>query len=133
MATADQEKDAERLERYIEREQLVSSMNDTKWRELQAAMASVAPYPPRYRVKCLRMLEPHVESWERDWSTHLPTYKAIEWVDIDPIRRERRGQLLKDLETDQTDELIELLRKHSIPFEPNSPYLRIYGYRRGAG
>lgn len=45
MATQDQQKDAERLTRHIQREQLVSSMSDTKWVELQAAMASVTPCP----------------------------------------------------------------------------------------
>jgi hypothetical protein len=45
MATQDQQKDAERLAHHIQREQLVSSMSDTKWGELQAAMARVAPCP----------------------------------------------------------------------------------------
>ena len=45
MATQDQQKEAERLTRHIQREQLVSSMSGTKWVELQAAMARVTPCP----------------------------------------------------------------------------------------
>ena len=133
MDTRDQQKDAERLARHIQREQLVSCMNDTKWGELRAAMASVAPNPPRYRVKCLRDAAPSPEGWERDWRNHLPSFKTIEWVEVDPIHRTRRGQLLKDIERDMTDDIVSLLRGHSIPFEHSTGHLRIYGWRRGAG
>lgn len=133
MATQDQQKDAERLVRHIQREQLVSCMNDTKWGELRAVMASVAPNAPRYRVKCLRDAEPSPEGWERDWRNHLPSFKTIEWVEIDPIHRKVRGQLLKGMERDMTDDIVSLLRLHSIPFESCTGLIRIYGWRRGAG
>jgi len=129
--TVEQQKAIERLERYIQREQLVSFMNDTKWSRLQTEMARVQPAQPQYRVKCLQDSEP--SGWERDWSTHLPLYKWIEWVDIDPVYRERRGVLVPDLERDRSSELIDLLHEHSIPYELDSGYIRVYGYRRTAG
>jgi hypothetical protein len=133
MATQDQQKDAERLARHIQREQLVSSMSDTKWVELQAAMGKVAPCPPRYRVKCLRDAEPSPENWERDWRNHLPSFKTIEWVEIDPIHRKRRGQLLKDIERDMTGDIVSLLHGHSIPFVHCTGRIRIYGWRLAGG
>lgn len=128
--TADQQRDAERLERYIRREQLVSVMNNTKWRELQTAMAGVRPAQPQYVVKDLQSTKP---TRERDWTYHLGLYKSIEWVDIDPVYRERRGALLPDLEHDMTEQVIGLLRERSIPYELGPEYIRIYGYRRTGG
>ena len=129
--TAEQLKAAERLERYIQREQLVSVMNDTKWRELQSAMVGVRPAQPRYRVKPVQSSEP--SGWERDWATHLGLFESIEWVDVDPIHRERRGRLVTDLEHDMTDQVADLLGERSIPYELHPDYIRIHGYRRTAG
>ena len=128
--TVDQQKAIERLERCIQREQLVSVMNDTKWRELQAAMTSIQP---RYRVKCLsdRSDQEALQS-ERDWAYHLPLYRWIEWVEIDPICRERRGRLLPDIEHDMAPQILALLRERSIPHEMQSGGIWIYGYRRTA-
>jgi hypothetical protein len=128
--TVEQQKDAERFARYIEREQLVSVMNATKWRKLQNAMANLKPAQPRYLIKCLRDAKP---SWERDWRYHLPSSKCIEWVDIDPVYRERWGALLPDLEHDGISQITSLLREHSIPYQGRGNYIRVYGYRRTAG
>ena len=129
--TAEQQKVLQRLAHYIEREQLVGLMNDTKWRELQSAMVGLRPAQPRYRVKSVQSSEP--SGWERDWATHLGLFKSIEWVDVDPIHRERRGKLVPDLEHDMTDQVTDLLGERSIPYEPHPDYIRIHGYRRTAG
>jgi len=69
--TEDQIKDADRLQRYIEREQLVSVMNNTKWHELRALMLEEASFSPRYRVKCLRTTDDRAYCWDGDWYHHL--------------------------------------------------------------
>lgn len=132
MPTADQIKDAERLQRYIEREQLVSVMNNTKWSELRALMIDEASFSPRYRVKCLRTTDERPYYWGADWYHHLPTFKAIEWLEIDPVDRERKGHLVPDIVTDKRDELEQLLGSRSIPFEWEGEFIRVYGYRRPA-
>src|SRR6478735_3967625 len=48
--TEEQDKDELRFRHYLERKNLASLMNDTKWRELIAAIQSIDGYPPRFRV-----------------------------------------------------------------------------------
>jgi hypothetical protein len=130
--TEQQEKDLRRLRRYVQEEQLVSVMNDTKWRELRQIMIE-RPRRPRYRVQSLLSPPANPDSWEGDWYYHLPTFVWIEWLDIDPIFRTRRGHLLEEDKVDLTGELVPLLEAQSIPFELGAPFIRIYGYRRPAG
>jgi hypothetical protein len=130
--TEEQERDLRRLHRYVQRQQLVSVMNDTKWRELRQLMIE-RPRRPKFRVQCLRSPPPNSASWDGDWHYHLPTFVWIEWLDIDPIYRIRRGHLVADDTIDLTTELIPLLEERSIPFEVEDSLIRIYGYRRPAG
>jgi hypothetical protein len=129
--TKEQERDLVRLRRYVQDQQLVSAMNDTKWRELRQLMIERKP-SPRYRLQCFLSPPEGPESWEGDWHYHLPTFVWIEWLDIDPIHRTWRGHLVDDLKLDMTADLITLLESHSIPFEMEGPLIRIYGYRRPA-
>ena len=129
MCTEEQHKDAERLRRYIQREQLVSVMNDTKWRELQALMADEATFSPRWRVKCVRDSEP--SGWDTDWCNHLPyPFKNIEWVDIDPVHTERVGHIVPDRREDRTGEIERLLEAKSIPYDHVDGCIRVQGYLR---
>lgn len=130
--TEEQERDLRRLQRYVQEEQLVSVMNDTKWRELRQVMIEL-PRSPKYRLQCLLSPPTAPDNWDGDWYYHLPTFVWIEWLDIDPIYQTRRGHLLKDELTDLTRELTPLLEAHSIPFEANGPFIRIHGYRRPDG
>lgn len=130
--TEKQERDLRRLRRYVQEQQLVSVMNDTKWCELRNAMLSLAR-TPKYRLQCLLSPPADLGNWDGDWYYHLPTFAWIEWLDIDPIHRKNRGYLVEDERTDLTADLVALLEQHSIPFEANGSYLRIYGYRRPAG
>ena len=125
--TEDQKKDRERLVRYIAREQLVSVLNDTKWAKLRVLMLEFGYPRPRYRVRCLRETG---EYWDGEWYYHLPTYKYIEWLDIDPVVREIRGHLLEDKKTDYTQKLIDLLKGNHIPFSIEGTFIRIWGYQR---
>jgi hypothetical protein len=130
--TAEQERDLERLHRHVQEQQLVSAMNDTKWRELRQLMIE-RPRSPRYRLQCLLSPPTNPDSWDGDWYYHLPTFVWIEWLDIDPIYRTRRGHLVEDEKVDLTEELVPLLQARSIPFEAHGSFIRIYGYRRPAG
>src|SRR5687767_8530237 len=97
--TEEQERDLRRLRRHVQEQQLVSVMNETKWSELRQLMIE-HPRSPRYRLQCLLSPPTDPESWERDWHYHLPAFVWIEWLDIDPIYRTRRGHLLDDEKVD---------------------------------
>ena len=128
METENQKKDRERLDSYIVREQLISHMNNTKWDRLRELMVELGNERPLYRVKCLR--EPPTQGWDGNWYYHLPTYKNIEWLDTDPILRERRGALLEDTKMDYTQTYVNPLNENHIPFSFEGEYIRIWGYQR---
>jgi hypothetical protein len=129
--TPEQQKDVQRLARYIEREQLVSLINDTKWREAIQAIQTVAGYVPRFRVKDLRGPEPSDNAWDGSFPYHVPRpFNVIEWLELEPRVRILRGQLVAAQVTDYTEALIAALRAISVPFEQRGPYIRIWGYSR---
>ncbi|TVP80162.1 MAG: hypothetical protein EA353_04600 [Puniceicoccaceae bacterium] len=128
MMTQEQKKDSERLARYVIREQLVSLMNDTKWEALRSAMIALKEFNPCYRLACLRS-EPDV-NWDGDWHYHLPPFKCIEWLEIDPVQKKRIGRLVKDEETDFSKEIKTILWAEHIPFSLEGGLIRIWGYQR---
>lgn len=129
--TPEQQKDAQRLARYIEREQLVSLLNNTKWREVIHAIQSIAGYVPRFRVKELRAPEPTDTEWDHSFPYHVPhQFNVIEWLEFDPVVRIPRGQLVAPQTNDCTDALIAALHAVSVPFEQRRSYIRIWGYSR---
>ena len=85
---------------------------------------------PVWRAKCLRDVREEVPQWDGDWYYHLPEYKYIEWLEINPIHRERKGILLEDKVTDNTNYLISLLKDNNIPFSIENECLRVWGYQR---
>lgn len=82
--TTEQQKNAERLDRYIVREGLASVMNNTKWREAIQVLQDVMGYP-RFRVKNVRGSEPPAGYWDGSFPYHVPPYKTIEWMEINMI------------------------------------------------
>ena len=115
--------------------QVTSVANDTKWRELQKAMATEWPRAPWWRVKWLpRMhagvweLEPNsrdrLQGWDRDWYYHFRshnTYKEMEWVDLKPD--DQQGMMT-------LDEIIIALEKIGFDWELEEHSVRVFGYRR---
>ena len=129
--TLEQQKAAQRLARYIEREQIVGLMNDTKWREVIHAIQAIAGYVPQFRVKDLLGPEPADDAWDGSFPHHVPRpFKIIEWLEFEPVVRIPRGQLVAPEATDYTEALMAALRSVSVPFEQRGPYIRIWGYSR---
>jgi len=129
MKTEDQFKDCERLERYIVRNSLISVMNNTKWEKLRTLMLEETERQPAWRVRCLRDKQETEPQWGGDWRYHLPEYKYIEWLEIYPINKERRGHVLPDRVTDNTEYFTSLLKCRSIPFSIEGESIRIWGYQ----
>ena len=108
-------------------------MNNTKWRELTEELTSNPGFQPQVRVKYL-LIEAEYKFTHIDWELIWHgDGQYIEWMDIDPIRRDRSGRLVKGLETDFTPWLKQALQKHSIPFLEDDGIFRIYGYLRPNG
>src|SRR4051812_27953661 len=63
-----------------ERQNLVSAMNATKWREVAAAMHALPGGPPTWVAKDIDRDGP--SGRDRDWVDHLRPYETLEWVDI---------------------------------------------------
>ncbi len=128
--TPDQQKDQDRLDRYIERELLAPLMNETKWNEAILALQSVEGFYVQFRVKCLRDIEEPF-GWDRSFPYHIPgPYKAIEWLDINPVVTTRVGALVPPKVSDFRAEIRAALQRYSIPNEERDGTIRIYGYKR---
>jgi len=133
--TSEQQKDAERLDCYIAREGLASVMNNTKWREAIQVLQDVMGYNVRFRVKEVRGSEPPTDYWDGSFPYHVPTYKAIEWMEINTI-----VGLYKDgLETgryftgqtcDYGKQVAAALSSKSVPFYQSDGIIRLQGYIR---
>jgi len=110
--TPDQQKDAERHDRYIVREGLMSVMNDTKWREAIEVLSRVVGYP-KFRVKCIRDEEPPENFWDGSFPHHVPPYKTIGWLEVVYM-----------------EELAQAFGSAGIPFIHSGDVIRIRGYTR---
>lgn len=130
METPEQAKDRERLERYILREQLISVMNDSRWRRLIAVLNDL-PISCTFRRKDVR--EPMWEDaqWDSDFH-HVfgGSWASIEWIEINAKIEKPRGQLVPPSIDDRTDELQNALRQARVPFTVEHGNTRVWGYTR---
>ncbi|WP_444894538.1 DUF6678 family protein [Microbulbifer sp. TRSA001] len=115
--------------KFIEERRLVSYMNKTKWRELANAITSNSDFEPQVRLKYLRDLEamPGFSLLDWEWVRYGQS-NCIEWMDIDPFKRERRGNLLSDRITDFSGFIATVLKKYNIPYSFENGCYRVWGY-----
>ncbi len=111
--------------------QFASVMNKTKWRELAALMTSNPEFSPLVRVRHL-LDETQVTGFAHlDWEwMKFGETNWIEWMEIDPIRRDYVGRLVDDKEVDFTEWVRVVLLSKSIPFEEEDGIFKIRGYIR---
>ncbi len=135
--TAEQQKDAERLERYIIREGLASVMNDTKWREAIQVLNDIMGFNVRFRVKVIRGAEPSADYWDGSFPEHFmaSSYKGVEWVEVKTLadlyeERPETGRYRTGKVVDYGDKLAKAFRDKSIPFYQTDGVIRIQGYTR---
>jgi len=128
----EQQKSEERLAHYIERHQLVSAMNNTKWREVVAMLQSMPGFHVEFRVRCVQDLLDAPVHRERSLPWHVPAYKAIEWLDIDPVISWPSGALDCGRGRDFTEAVLTALKAIPVAVSLADGYSRIWGYyRRG--
>jgi len=133
MLTEEQKMDAKRLGRYIEREQLVSVMNDAKWGRLFTALEPIQGWL-EFRRKDVRDNDNarrwSGDVWCGDFYYSFGGEANIEWIDIKAAREIRRGALVKPMIEDNTPQLIEAVRSAGVPFSRLEDCIRVWGYTR---
>lgn len=116
-----------KLTEIIMERQLVSVMNQTKWRELCQELAQNNELDPDVRLKYLYSDQVFGFSpvW---WNEVLREASAIEWLDFNPIKLKPRYGLIPAKETDISNEIIQILKKYNIPYSVEQSYIRVWGY-----
>ena len=117
----------ETLVKIIDDRQLVSVMNKTKWRELCGEFEEIHELgvSVRYKMITSDKLYGFSPVW---WDQLFRETVAVEWIDFDPKKRERRGQLVSDKETDISDVILGIFKNHNIPYSLENDCFRVWGY-----
>ncbi|HEU5208359.1 MAG TPA: DUF6678 family protein [Longimicrobiales bacterium] len=84
-----------RIREIVVREGHSSVMNATRWRELATALGTMRSLGPRVRLKYLYEELPTPGFGHLDWGwVSDETPEVIEWMEVDPVFRTHRGQLV---------------------------------------
>lgn len=128
----------EQIAEIIQRRQLTSNMNNTKWIEFISAMNDEISIKPPYGYKALFDEDEDKLFFDRHYDRENFNgyhFKSIEWVMVKPKFYEckYRGRLIEDekIYYDVEQEFIKLMKKYSIPYEYDDVkelYI-IYGYK----
>jgi hypothetical protein len=114
--------------KFINDNQLASFMNKTRWRELADELTSNDDFEPKVRLKYLRQ-ENMTGFTLLDWEwVRSGESSCIEWMDIDPIKRVRQGQLVKDKEYDFRMYVESTLKELHIKYTIEDEMYRVWGY-----
>lgn len=123
-----------RVMKAVTERNLVSIMNDTKWRELQDAVINTLLFPPPYQGKYLlddrlypEEFETDVSYWG-DWIEGIAPFYTVEWIRVRPRYLKYRGRLVSPEVIDITDDFAKLLKELSIPYRQENETYTIYGY-----
>lgn len=133
-----------KAKKYIEKEQLISFMNNTKWEEFRKAMLEEMPFPPPYILKTIYENEDdskyyahfstdvnYLGAYDEESFAWLQYY-LIEWIKVRPRYYELQGGRLasKKIMHDAEKEFVEILNKYYINYEKSNDLYVIYGYKR---
>jgi len=126
----------------IERRQLTSVMNETRWKRLNRALSEALCYALPYQIKYLGedTLFPSESlseyellwgEWEDIWIES--SLQSIEWIRLRPKVLVYKGAIVEPDVCDMTDEIIFILTKERIPFIQDNKTIQIFGYVRDTG
>lgn len=117
----------ENLLKIINKRQLVSVMNKTKWRELCGEFENLKnlSVKVRYKLIATEQIFGFSQVW---WHELFEEAPFIEWLEFDPIVTTHRGLLLPPKETDMSNEIVNVLQKHSIRYSREQSYIKVWGY-----
>lgn len=141
----DPREEKNRKKRYaiLNKRQLSSYMNDTKWLKLLQAVSEELAFPPPFQLKHLLHKTPWGEdltkeneskvSYHGDWTVYykegLPPFELIEWLKVRAKCVRYQGQLLPNHLDDETDAFRAILLRLNLFFEEEADIFTIYGYR----
>lgn len=116
--------------KYVNEHQLSSVMNKTKWCELEKALNGSEDFIPYVRYKLIYNENPNAGFTAVWWPELLEIAETIEWLEVDPFKREWLGRLVADRVTDFSDVVSAQLAQYSIPYSIENGMFRIWGYLR---
>ena len=94
-------------------------------------LSSEKEFEPMVRLKYLRDSEPMPGFSLLDWEwVKSGNPCCIEWMDIDPIKRQRQGKLVPDTETDLTCFIKSSLNKTKVKYSIEDQKFRVWGYAK---
>ena len=116
----------------VERYQLASVMNDTKWEELVAAMQAFQPLPD-WRCKEISAAAPG--AWDAEWHYHTRPFHTIEWLEVGFVNPKGcRGSAPAQVSSTDRVEAEARLRATlcalGVPFSLEGGLVRVWGYTR---
>lgn len=117
----------ESLLEIVNKRQLVSVMNKTKWRELCGEFENLKNLSVKVRYKLITTEQIFGFSpvW---WHELFEETKFIEWLEFDPIITTDRGLLLSPKEIDISSEIVNVLQKHPIRYSKEQSCIKVWGY-----
>lgn len=123
----------------IEKRNLCSYMNNTKWDELITAVRNEMPFPPPFDIKYLTqdvipqsVLNEDVAYWGAWHGEYFPPredYFNIEWIKVRPTYLKHRGKLIAPEVVDESKTFEAILIRYNIPYVEENGLYCIYGYR----
>jgi hypothetical protein len=113
---------------------LTSYMNDTKWRELCAAVHEELPFPPAFEQKYLeaeaiysRMDGSGQQRGGGGWDmSHFGFW--VEWTKVMPRRFLARGKLVPPKVEDCKEAFTSILNRLRVPYVDDGDFIIIYGH-----
>jgi len=122
--------------KIVNREQLVSCMNNTRWHALLEALNLI---PVAKRVKYIDY--PEVSNWQSGAWMPVPGYvefsggptplRFIEWLEVRKTT-DRHGRFASDRASDCYSEIQNVLATMTVDVEETHSSFIIYGYRRAS-
>lgn len=129
MSTDEQIRDRARLKSYIEREQLVCILNNTKWEKLFRVLEGIQGKLD-FKRKDVRESEKTDQRWDGDIYHVFGLCENIEWLEIRAQISIPKGALIEPKVEDYTNELITLVKDASVPFSRTKEGIKVWGYVR---
>ncbi len=112
----------------INKLQLTSVMNKTKWQKLANAIIELQDFDPLIKVKYLNDNHEYGYSclnWEY---VKQEDSKYIQWLNIDPVKKVYVGQLIPHKEIPFHERIVKILQDNNIPYSIEDGMYRVWGY-----
>lgn len=127
------ERDKKKIRAEVAARGLIAVMNDTKWRELVAAVKQL-PFAPAFQIKEILGTTPVPPSFDEDvwhggdWGEGLCPYYSVEWIRVRPrIVRHRGNYATPEIEDIERD-FVAALEELGVPHRKRGDCIEIFGY-----